>query len=428
MKKLINLMLVLVMALSIPITAQAAKNDVNQKFVSKTEGVENLVFGMEYLRVSQSGHDNFACDVVGKDGSREWFYAPCTLVVKKVYDKPKCHALFLESKEKVRLADGSTSKIVLQIVHIEDLSGYRVSQVFPQGMPICRESNHGISTGVHLHISVAKGSYTDPGWVKLKNGSLGSESWGLENAISLDKAFFISPKATTILKPGKYDWKELVDYKVEKAPVLMKVTSVNGSGTTPAHNYPEGCAKVVERFRNGDLLWATHKATNQYGHEFYKINGGWVYSEYLTIQKKETANITLAGMNLKEGSFYRLTNKASGENIQFSGKTIQMASGTKNTAFKLDEDSGWYLLRGKADNKLVLNALADEPIDKTKVSLYSKQKADPTQGWILEKAGASSIVRLAHNPHLVLTQVNSGVQVRKYTPNNTSQLWKLSRV
>lgn len=283
MKKLINLMLVLVMALSIPITAQAAKADVNKKFVSVTDGVENLVFGMEYLRVSQSSHDNHAFDVVGKDGSREWFYAPCTLVVKKVYDKPKCHALFLESKEKVRLASGGTSKIVLQIVHIEDLSGYRVGQVFKQGEPICRESDHGISTGVHLHISVAKGSYKNSGWVKLKSGSLGSESWGLKNAIPVNKAFFISPKATTILKPGNYKWKQLVDYKEQKMenPILMKVISTNDSGTAPAHSYPEGCGKIVDRYKKGEIVVATHKATNQYGNVFYKIDGNWVYASYV---------------------------------------------------------------------------------------------------------------------------------------------------
>ena len=94
----------------------------------------------------------------------------------------------------------------------------------------------------------------------------------------------------------------------------------------------------------------------------------------------------------------------------------------------MDEDSGWHLLRSKANQSLVLNALADAPVNKTKVSLYSKLAADSTQGFVFEKEGGYYIVRLAYNPSLVLTQVKTGVQVRTYDPNNNAQLWKLSHV
>lgn len=431
-KRAAQFMLTLVLMLVvIPIPTSAAKAEVNENFVSVAEdGYERLVFGMQYLRVTQSSHalnpgdGGEAMDVAGKDAAGcDAFYSPCTLVVKKIYNKPMCHALFLQSKDKVHLADGSLSKITLLIIHVEDLSGYSVGQIFKQGQILAYESSHGYATGPHLHIEVARGTYSEPGWEQVKK-----DAWSLKKRISTDDAFFVSKKATTILKTGNYDWKELIDYQVEKAPVLMKVSSVNGSGTAPAHVYPEGNAKISKRYNKGDLVWATEKAINQYGNVFYKINGDWVYSKYLSVQKKETFNIALADVNLKDSAYYRLTNKGSGQNIQWSGKSIQMTSGTKNTAFMLDDDSSWHLLRSKANQKLVLNALADEPVHKSKVSLYSKLSADPTQGFVFEKAGGYYVVRLAYNPSLVLTQVKTGVQVRTYDPNNNAQLWKLSHV
>ena len=432
-KKLVHLMLALVLMLGvIPVPASAAKIEVNENFVSVAEdGYENLLFGMEYLRVSQSAHalnpgdGGQALDVAGKDAAGcDIFYSPCTMVVKKVYNKPMCHALFLESKDdKVHLADGSLSKVTMLIVHVEDLSPYYQGQVFKQGQVLARESDHGYATGPHLHIEVARGKYSEPGWEQVKKNA-----WSLKNRIPADDAFFVSKKATNVIKAGNYDWNELIDYRVEDAPVLMKVTSTNDSGTAPAHVYPEGGGKITKRYQKGDLVWASQKATNKHGNVFYKINGDWVYSRYLTIQKQETVNITLADMNLNEGSYYRLTNKSSGETIQWSGKTIQMASGTKNTAFKLGEDAGWNILIPKSNAKLVLNALADIPVHKTKVSLYSKLADDPTQGFVFEKAGGYYVVRLAYDPSLVLTQVKNGVQVRAYDPDNNAQQWKLSRV
>ena len=430
MKKWLHIMLALLLVLGVlPTNVAAAKAEVNENFVSVAEdGYENMVFGMEYLRVTQSSHavnpgdGGQAMDAAGEDAGCDVFYSPCTMVVKKVYNKPMCHALFLESTDKVHFADGSLGYATLLIVHIEDLSPYYKGQVFKQGQALARESAHGIATGPHLHIEAARGKYTEPGWKQVKK-----DAWSLKNRISADRVFFLSPY-TQVLKAGSYDWQVLVDYEAEAFPVLMKVSSVNKSGTAPAHIYPEGSAKVSVRYDKGDLVWVTHKATNQYGNLFYKVNGDWIYSKYLTVQKKESFNITLADMKLQEGAYYRLTNKKSGQNIQWSGKTIQMSSGTKNTAFELAKED-WLMLIPKSGSKLVLNALADHPVHKTKVSLYSRLADDPTQGFVLECIGGYYLVRLAYDPSLVVTQVKNGVQVRTYDPaNHNAQLWKLTRV
>lgn len=64
--------------------------------------------------------------------------------------------------------------------------------------------------------------------------------------------------------------------------VKMTVTSVNSSGTAPAHTNPYGEAPITKRYCKGDVVTVIGSTKNSYGNLWYKLSdGSWVVSSYL---------------------------------------------------------------------------------------------------------------------------------------------------
>lgn len=175
--------------------------------------MNKLIFGMDYLNIVQgygSGWTHgkqldYPIDVMGKDtAGRDFFSCPCdSMTVKRIYGVGGngVNTIWLTSDSPVDLANGNTSTVTIMFTHPEDddLSKLKVGQTFKRGEKMFREGNdgykQGLSTGNHLHISVALGNFVSPyGWYQNKNGA-----WDIcGKPIKPEDAFFIS-KETRII-------------------------------------------------------------------------------------------------------------------------------------------------------------------------------------------------------------------------------------
>ena len=147
----------------------------------------------------------YALDEGGADGGRDWVYCGCyQMRVAKLtgVGKPGTNALYLTTTTPVKLANGKTSVITIQLVHPndDDLSKLRDGQIFRRGDRICREGNDG-ATGNHIHLAVGLGTIVGTGWQQNSKGRWVLVTTG--GPIKPEDAFFIDP-AFTVIKNDKY--------------------------------------------------------------------------------------------------------------------------------------------------------------------------------------------------------------------------------
>lgn len=170
------------------------------------------LFPMEWLYITQgmngglSHRNTKAIDIVGKDRTHEWAYAPfdCTLVWK---DVKSGNGLCWQSDRPVLWANGTTDFVHFTMWHMDDISAYRVGQKFKQGEKIYKEGTAGFVTGVHIDLKVAKGKY--PGGYPLLKNSF--NAWYLRNEVAPFDVFFINDTFIQVDKDGKkldggYKW------------------------------------------------------------------------------------------------------------------------------------------------------------------------------------------------------------------------------
>ena len=134
------------------------------------------------------------CGTTGRD----YFYAPCDLVIKRIYGigQAGTNTIWLESKNKVELANGNTSYITIRVTHPNDdtLKKYKVGQTFKQKDRMFLEGNDGHATGYHFHIEVNTCKFTEldgNGWKQNNKGVwvTSPKSIKPEEAFYIDKSF-----------------------------------------------------------------------------------------------------------------------------------------------------------------------------------------------------------------------------------------------
>lgn len=149
------------------------------------------------------------------DQGRDWLYCPCdTMEVKRIYGVGGAgtNTIWLQSRAKVDLADGTKDFVTLLVTHPDDddLSKLKVGQIFYRGEKICREGKDD-ATGYHFHMSVAKGKYTAPGW-----GCNNKGAWVLRNngtACKPEKLFLVDKTFTKVVNSALLDFKTLPTVK-----------------------------------------------------------------------------------------------------------------------------------------------------------------------------------------------------------------------
>lgn len=160
--------------------------------------------------------------------SRDYFYAPCDVTIKRIYGVKVTgtNTIWLESKNKVKLANGKESYVTIMVIHPNDdtLKSFKVGQTFKQGTKMFLEGNDGNATGYHFHIEVATCKFSqlkNNGWVKNSKGA-----WVISNnPIKPEEAFFVDKNFTKIKKSGGLKFKD-----------MPKINS-NPSNTTNSTSY-----------------------------------------------------------------------------------------------------------------------------------------------------------------------------------------------
>lgn len=180
--------------------------------IKETE-IQNFLFPMEYLRVTQGENTGThlgskAMDFGGRDQGKDALYCPCEMRVMRIRDKANGE-VYLESTSPVKFADGTIDYARLLLIHDDTKQNYAVNDIIRQGEYFYLEG--GMSGGVkqklpnHVHIEGGKGR-----WKETKHFLVPGtkDKYTIENPESLNK-MFILPKKTIILETGGYKWTTL---------------------------------------------------------------------------------------------------------------------------------------------------------------------------------------------------------------------------
>lgn len=164
--------------------------------------MNNLVFGMKYLTVTQLpggsySHANNAMDLAGVDAGIDFWYAQ---------GRWKCIAgpwgngtyFFVPVNStgaitEVHCADGIDRIVTLALTHSERKYVYTtVGKIYENGKPMYEEGVKGRATGNHIHLEIASGIQT----TKTYNSKLGV--YTMKDELNPIKVMYINTKFTTI--------------------------------------------------------------------------------------------------------------------------------------------------------------------------------------------------------------------------------------
>lgn len=156
---------------------------------------------------------DYPWDEACEDRNRSPMYCPCDeMIVKRIYTKGT-NTIWLESTEKVNLADGTLDYVTLLITHPNDDDMKRLwkGKVFKRGDIICYEGTDGNATGNHFHFSVGKGKILGNGWIKNTKGKWVLTCTG--GAKKPETMFFIDSNFTKqVIKRQGIQFKDLPKY------------------------------------------------------------------------------------------------------------------------------------------------------------------------------------------------------------------------
>lgn len=141
---------------------------------------------------------SFPIDEACSDGGRDYFYAPCDLVIKRIYGvgNKGTNTIWLQSKNKVKLANGKETYITIMVMHPndDDLKKLKVGQTFKQYEKIFREGKDGHATGNHFHMEISCYEFnklSNHGWIQNNRKEWIMSPGGMkpEDAYLVDKSF-----------------------------------------------------------------------------------------------------------------------------------------------------------------------------------------------------------------------------------------------
>lgn len=166
--------------------------------------MEKAVFMMDYLNISQKANGDFshkgdkAIDLIGKDSGIDSLKAPFTGIIKRIYSS--ANAVWLESIDKVKYADGTIDYMTILTIHDNDVSNLKVGDIVKQGSVYYEEGTRGYATGNNIHLSIGKGKFTGNGWYQNSEGS-----WVINNQYDVHKGLYLLDNIK-IINDGNYNW------------------------------------------------------------------------------------------------------------------------------------------------------------------------------------------------------------------------------
>lgn len=278
---------------------------------------EYLTYPFRTMRITQNyngstshyGHSHgapkdYPIDEGGSDGGRDPIYAPCKLIIRRIWGvgTDGVNTLFCESANKVKLANGKTDYVSFQITHPNDsdLRRLKVWQTIAKGAVLCYEGTDGAS-GNHIHLSVGRGKLSGNGWVKNSRGKWVLTTTG--GTLKPEAAFFVDPKFTKIVNNGGINFKQMPAAKkaaknAKYAPGVYRVTTNllyvrSGAGTdnpklpftyltadARAQILKLNGGKYADGFVRG-VLFTVNETDGSWG----KCPSGWVCLDYCEVAK-----------------------------------------------------------------------------------------------------------------------------------------------
>ena len=202
--------------------------------------MQKCKFFMEHMRVTQgygryengnvdytsySHTGSYALDFGGRDMEKDWAFAPCDVVVKRVYGV--YNAVWFETVAKVLCADGVARKLVFMLLHIDDEDlkrlGITEGKKFLQGEKFYREGSAG-AVGNHIHMEVGEAPFTPTGWQKTNiKDRTGAFVWKINSQLKPHQVFIVG-KDVIVMNDGGCDWKK-EDERDEEIELLKKENS-----------------------------------------------------------------------------------------------------------------------------------------------------------------------------------------------------------
>ena len=131
--------------------------------------MEKAVLNVDTLNITQGMNGSYSHKgdlAIDMGKACKWLKAPFTGTIKRIYTK--CNAVWLESNNKVKYADGTVDYMTVMTLHDNNVSNLKVGQVIKQGTVYYQPGAKGIGTGSHIHIAVGKGKFSETGCYKGK--------------------------------------------------------------------------------------------------------------------------------------------------------------------------------------------------------------------------------------------------------------------
>ena len=184
--------------------------------------VEYLTYPFKTMRITQgySGSTShyphttgnpkdYPFDNGGRDSGRDPMYAPCDLVVKRIYGVGTggTNTLWVESADMVMTPAG-TDYVTMQITHSNDsdLSRLKTGQIIKKGDVVCYEGTDGAS-GNHIHLSVGFGHISGSGWTQNSNGKWVLTTTG--RTLKPQQAFFLDYEFTNVVNTAGLSFRRI---------------------------------------------------------------------------------------------------------------------------------------------------------------------------------------------------------------------------
>lgn len=230
--------------------------------------MEKAMYPSKIIRITQkhgvgTHKRNYAVDEAGADGGIGNIIAPFTGVIKKVYTQD-ANEVWLESKNKVKYADGTEDYMTILFCHDNSVTSLWVGKEIKQGEVFYQEGTKGQASGNHVHFECGKGKFTGTGWHN-DNGS-----WDINNGKRVDECLWIDDTYTIKDTAGyKFRNTKEVEKKYVGKPVTRNedVDQVEVFGTTTILNARKtpngevlgyinsGIYNLLERKADGDYEW-----------------------------------------------------------------------------------------------------------------------------------------------------------------------------
>lgn len=219
--------------------------------------MERAILMMDYLNISQKANSEFshkgdkALDLAGKDSGIDSFKAPFTGVIKRIYSS--VNAVWLESIDKVKYADGTIDYMTIFTMHDNDVTNLKVGDIIKQGDIYYQEGTRGNTTGNHIHLAIGKGKFIGTGWYQNSQGS-----WVINNQYDIHKALYLLD-SVKVLNDGGYSWVK-TNKLIESEIIQNKDTHIVVKGdnlTSIAKTYNTTVSELVRlnNIKNKNLIY-----------------------------------------------------------------------------------------------------------------------------------------------------------------------------